>query len=596
MIHLRRGNSIVLAGIQALVACAIFAAATSTQAAVNPGISFDGAADVVGLVDSALALDEASPIGGGEITIPFDRIRWHVADPEDEFNSYEKHYQQALAGNDKAEAARRTRIHDRVGEIRRPQQRHLSLQEAIRTTLDHNFAIQVASYEPAVDTTRVVEAEAAFDATFFTNVTKNIIDRPTGLQIASIDSDLLTSSYGIRKILPTGMSVSGSYELDRTKTSPEALRTLNFTGYNPQYFSRFVFDMRQPFLRGFGIDFNRSIIMLAKNNQKVSQHAFERQVRDTLRQVEEAYWRLVQARRDIVITARLLADFEAIYEYLLARQQFDITPVQLDATRANLEQSKADFVARRAAVFNAEDRLIALMNGGKLDLGANTEIIPDDFPELHRLVVDRLGEVQVALENRPEIKEQKIRVASAKIVVDRAKNGELPQFDLIFRTTSDGLGSNADRSFDELSRGNFLEYIVGVEFSAPIGNRAARAVSHRSRLQYSQAIAALKQTFEEVILDVNVATRTLNTDYDVISPAYEAAEAREREVNSIVARAERKDINTLTTELNSRQSLAGARRAMIGAMVEYTIAIADLERAKGTLLQFNNIIIPPEKE
>ena len=65
---------------------------------------------------------------------------------------------------------------------------------------------------------------------------------------------------------------------------------------------------------------------------------------------------------------------------------------------------------------------------------------------------------------------------------------------------------------------------------------------------------------------------------------------------SIVARAERKDINTLTTELNARQSLAAARRAMLGSMVNYNIAIADLERAKGTLLQFHNVIIPEMEE
>jgi outer membrane protein TolC len=93
---------------------------------------------------------------------------------------------------------------------------------------------------------------------------------------------------------------------------------------------------------------------------------------------------------------------------------------------------------------------------------------------------------------------------------------------------------------------------------------------------------------------VNLVVRALQTAFDQIAPSYEAAEAREREVQSIVARAERKDINTLTTELNARQSLAGARRAMLGSMVNYNIAIADLERAKGTLLQFHNVVIPDE--
>ena len=83
----------------------------------------------------------------------------------------------------------------------------------------------------------------------------------------------------------------------------------------------------------------------------------------------------------------------------------------------------------------------------------------------------------------------------------------------------------------------------------------------------------------------------MSTSYDQIGPSFESAEAREREVRSIVARAERKDFNTLNTELSSRQSLASARRAILAATVDYNIAIIDLERAKGTLLPYYNILI-----
>jgi len=435
-----------------------------------------------------------------------------------------------------------------------------------------------------------VEAEAAFDALFFTNIAKNNIDRPSGNQLEATDLDLFTSSYGIRKVLPTGMSVRGSYELSRTKSG------ISFQQINPQYTSNFIFEMRQPMLRGFGIDYNRSFIMLAKNDRRIGDQTFRRQVRDTLRQVEEFYWRLVFARRDVVISARLLGEYETIYDYLVARQAFDITPVQIAATRANLEQSKAEFVRRRAAVFDAEDRLSAAMNSQDVDLADDIELIPDDVPQLHRFEVDRLAEVQTALDNRQEIKEQEIRVDNAKILVGRAKNGELPRFDLTFRQTYDGLGTNADSSFDELTRGNFIEYFIGVEFEVPIGNRGPRAAHHRSRLQYNQAIATLRRVFEEVILDVNLTTRAMSTAYDQIGPSFEAAEARVKEVDSIVARAERKDINTLNSELGARQSLANARRAMILAMVEYNIAIIDLERAKGTLLNYNNVVIPTDIE
>ncbi len=529
------------------------------------------------------------PLAPGE-PLPWDRLRWHIPDPEHDRPNAEQLLDDARARGDKAQVTYVTRVGQRVEEIRRPVQMSLTLDEAIRTALEHNYDIEVASFDPAIQTTRVVEAQAAFDATFFTNIVKNNIDRPSGSQLTATDLDLFQSSYGVRKVLPTGMTASAAYQLNRTKT------TLQFQGVNPEYTSNFVLEMRQPMLRGFGLDYNRSSIMVARNDRRISQHTFERQVRDTLRLVDEYYWRLVEARRDVVITARLLADFEAIYEYLEARQQFDITPVQLSATLANLQQARADFVRRRANVFDAEDRLKAVMIAKDLNLADATEVIPEDLPAMPQIVVDRLAEVQTALQFRPELREQELRVASAQILIGRAKNAELPKFDLTWRTTFDGLAQNADRSFDELTRGKFIEYFIGVELEIPIGNRGPKAAHQRARLQYEQQVAQLKSTFEKVILDVNLVVRALQTAFDQIVPSFEAAEAREREVQSIVARAERKDINTLTTELNARQSLTNARRAMLRSMVDYNIAIADLERAKGTLLQFHNVIIPDETE
>ena len=80
--------------------------------------------------------------------------------------------------------------------------------------------------------------------------------------------------------------------------------SLSFQQLNPEYFSNITLEMRQPLLRGFGIDYNQAFIVIAKNDRRISHLAFKRQIRDTLLQVEELYWRLVQARRDVVITAR----------------------------------------------------------------------------------------------------------------------------------------------------------------------------------------------------------------------------------------------------------------------------------------------------
>jgi outer membrane protein TolC len=573
-----------LSAVFLLVAVAVFGATASAAfaRALQPEETGAPAADAVSQPD---VLSDETPM------TPMQKLTKHVPDPDVDRPRVMELLEQARKEGKTHDVEYMTSVLERADSIRREEQTHLTLEGVVRRALANNYMLEMASYNPAIETTRVVEAQAAFDAVFFSNLQKQKVDQPTAVELAARSADFLTWNTGVRKLLASGTEVSTRYELGRSKQEDFAFQVLN-----PAYTSKIILEMRQPLLRTFGLDFNRSMIVITKNDRRISDLAFRRQVQGLLTEVEARYWRLVQARRDIIITARLMADFEDIYDYLVARQAFDITPVQIAATKADLEAAKVDFVLRRANVLDAEDELIAIMNDPDINLADSVELIPRDLPLAERVVVDRLAEVQSALDNRTELREQQLRVSNAHVLVGRAKNLELPRFDLTFQTTYHGLGGNADSSFDEATTGNFIEYFIGVDLEVPVGNRARRAARRRAELQHEQAVAQLRQTFEDVILDVNLAVRRLETSYDQIAPAFESAEAREQEVRSIVARAERKDFNTLINELNSLRNLAGTRRAMLSALVDYNIALIDLERAKGTLLEYNNVVIPTEVE
>ena len=521
--------------------------------------------------------------------IPLDRLRWHLPDPEVNRPQVEEALAKAEAEGDVARVRFVTSVLKRVSAINRPNKLMLTLEDALHRALKNNLAIEVQSYTPGIRTAQVVEAASVFDAVFFTDITKNKVDRPTGSQLASSDLDFFDSNYGIRKLLPSGALVTGAYGLRRTKTS------LSFQQLNPEYFSDLSVELRQPLLRRFGLDYNRHFIVVAQNNQRISRYGFKREVRDILRSVEEAYWRLLQSRRSMVATARMLGSFEGILDVVVARSEYDAIPAQISSTRASWEFSRAVFIEELATVRNAEDRLIALMNSDDIDLADDTEIVPIDSPYLDRVAVDRLAESQTALDNRPELKEQEIAVANAKLEVGRALNEELPLLDVVFKYTVDGIGSNADKSFDEMSRHNFVEYFIGVQFELPIGNRSARAVSRQARLAHAQQVAALKQAFEEVLLDVNVTVRNLDTFYLQIRPLFESAEAKLDEVETTIARQVARDYNTLINELAAHQDLRRTRQDLLRRIIDYNLSITDLERAKGTLLRYFNVVLadPP---
>ena len=553
---------------------------------LQPEPAVDVSAQDVPAAADAPAAEMVGQVGTSEPVDP-ERLLWHVPDPS---------YARMVTEQELADATRAAdrqyyeRVLKCIAGIERPQKLVLTLEDVLQRAMVHNLAVRVASYNPAIETTQIVEAEARFDATFFYTLSKEKQNIPVASSLIGSNTDALVMSGGVAKLLATGMQTTASLSLQRQFTDNE------YVDLNPAWSSAFSVELRQPFLRGFGIDYNRSYITLAKLDRRISEQAFRRQVITTLRDVEEAYWDLVRARREVVITGRLLARFEQLYAYLEQRREFDAYRIQIADTQARLSRSEASFIQVLANVRNAEDQLIALMNDPDVDLADEIELIPLDFPSQTPVVLDRLSEVQTALDHRPELFEAQLRVKQAKVSVGQAKNQALPQFDVTFRYTVDGLGPSAHDSFSEVSKNDFHEYYIALELQWPIGNRAGRARIQQMRLQHAQAIAALKQQIEGVIFDVNYRVRDVRASHEQIVPNFESVEAVEDQYDALVARAESKNYLQLSRELDALQSLASSRRTLLQSLVDFNMAIIELERAKGTLPEYNNIVLLPEGE
>jgi outer membrane protein TolC len=509
-----------------------------------------------------------------------DPLVWHVSDPQFVIAAVQPMLTETTDAADRKFAES---LLERLRSIQRPRTVELSLEDALHRALANSYTVRVASYNPAISRSGLVQAEAVFDAIYFMSLSNNNVDRPTGSQLIGTKSKQFDLSGGIRKLLPSGMQVSTSLSLQRQSSNNQ------FQVIDPIYTSNFVGEFTQPLLRNAGIDFNRSQIRIARNDTKVSRQAFKRQVRETLATVEQLYWALVRTRREVTIRARLLTEFEKIYDFLDQRRGFDTYLIQLSQTKANLEASRANFIVVVNEVYNAEDRLIAAINDPELNLAENIEIIPQDFPTTAPVEYDPVAQVQSALDNRSEIAEARLQIDSARIRVGAAKNQALPRLDLLFRYTVNGLGTSADDAFDQVTQTDFTEFLVGLDLEVPIGNRAAEAALRQAQLQHAQQIAALKGQIEQVILDVNVALRAIKTTHELIEPSLQEADANEDQVASVIARAERKNFTALNQELQARNALAESRSALLRALVEYNLSLIELERAKGTLLEYNNV-------
>jgi len=469
--------------------------------------------------------------------------------------------------------------------LKRGKQIRLSLSEVTHRALANSYAIRIAGFEPAVSAAQIVEAEALFDSTFYANWIETSQDQPTASQLQASKNKARTASAGIRKLLSTGTQIDIGYNFQRTYTN-QPFQTLN-----PAYTNNLNLQLMQPLLRGFGLDFNRSQINIRKSERKIAIEKFRQQVREILINVEQAYWGLVQARRNATVAAELLAETEETYRYVEARRDFDAFAVLIANSKSAVDLKRVEMITAVAKVKEMEDTLKGLMNDPEITLSDDIEIIPIDIPDAVQIVVDRLSEVQIALDSRSELKERELEIEVARIYVGQAKNQVLPKFDAVFSYKINGLDGAPDAAFGQMTENRYEDYQVGVQFEWPVGSRKSRALLKQAKLRYQQAITGRMAQIEKIILDVNKAVRELETAWDAIDPARTATLAAEENVRATKERAERKSPAELQTELSGQEQLAQARRTLLSALIRYNFAIADLERAKGRLLPYNNVVI-----
>jgi outer membrane protein len=479
-----------------------------------------------------------------------------------------------------------------IKEIERPKQFRLSLADALRRALAHNYQIIVDGFAPAISTAQVVQAEAAFDEAFFFNANRNNTDqmqpfiRKTPALQRAFETDTTIVNGGVRKLLATGATVTLTQQMTRVDNPSTVYRQ-----WNPLWAQNFIAELRQPILRNFGIDFNRAQINIRKNEQIINQEVFRARVIDTLNQTERNYWALVGARRDVVSTAELVAEAVLTLRQIEARKDFDSYQTLLFRSQAAVKQREFEYIDVKNRVRNAEDQLLNFINDPDLPLSADYEIIPSDNPTVQEVVRDRFHEVQTALERRPEIIQGRLGVDVTRINLGIAKNQALPRLDAIYRMTLNGLGPSADRAFDKETSADFIDQFVGVEFAWNFGERAERAGIRIAALQQSQAVARYKKALDDVITDCRVALRNLETSFRQLTPSYEGVIAASENLRSLQERQERKSPAELDTVLNAQVNLFQSRRALLQAVVAYNQGVVDVERAKGTLLEFNNVVL-----
>jgi outer membrane protein len=485
-----------------------------------------------------------------------------------------------------------------------PRAMRLTLDDAVRTSMERNLGIQVQRYDYQMFGQRLIGQYGIFDPNLTAAFEKTSTRNPAVSTTQSSSRRTTSANFGVDTLLPTGGTVSAQFNNDRVA------QVGGGTFVNPAYDAGLVFSARQPLLRDFGTDVTRRGINIARNNLGISQETFRGVLINTAVSVEQAYLDLVYARQLVDVVK------EAVF---LARDQARITQIRIDVgasapldilqPRVQIATQEEALIVAEASVRDAEDRLRQLMHLDPTDW--DRPIIPTDPVSFTPIAVNVQDSVSRAYDLRPELREAQYSTEIRRVNYLFARNQMLPAVDVNLQYGASGVGgtlferdsvtgeqvvtsrSRYPRALNQVLSNDFPSWTIGVNLAVPLFNIGARAEAKRAELDFDQSRMLQDQTRESIAIDVRGAARSMETSAREIGASRTAREAAEQNLGAERKRYE----NGMTTNFNVlqiQQQLSDARVREIQSLVGYNKAVANYHRAVGDLLEVRSIRVEQE--
>lgn len=470
------------------------------------------------------------------------------------------------------------------------QQVSMSLMQAIRSAVQNSLEIRVSRLLPASADTQIVQAEAVFDAVVFSNTSFSKTDEPrpaaTVDEFGGTRTTEWTQTFGIKKALSTGGQIELSTQFGRTWSDPSFFD-------DPSYYpSNVAINMQQPLLRNFGSDVNRANILLARNAKRRSNEDLKLQVLNTVFSVEQAYWNLQVARYELYIRRNLFEQTLKDRSILEAREQLDVSPATITDVNARVESRKADIIRAEAAMRLASDSLKRILNDPDLPLAGELLINPVDTPVDLPVTFSYLDAISTAMQERPEMIASLSNIDDATIRQRVADNARLPVLNLLTTVRYNGIGQDARDSYDHLTEGDYIDYLVSLQFEQPLGNREANAAAEQRQIEKTATVLNYQRTAQDITLEVKDALRAMQTTYRLVGATRASRRAAADNLRTLQVQEEaggRLSPEFIDLKLRREEAVADSQIQEIRALAEYNTSIARYYQTLGTLLERNSI-------
>ncbi len=462
----------------------------------------------------------------------------------------------------------------------------IGLVDCVIYCLKSNSEILIKRIEPKLKEDDVKIAQSDFEPAFNTDFTlkDNTEIAASALQGANkFNSQDVNINAGVSGKLITGAEYNVEFLNQRYKSDS------SYQLYNPYYATEPKITITQPLFKGSGILVNKADIMIARNNRLVSEKNFKDTVMDSISKAKTAYYNYTFYLEKYSIDRLSLQRAKDLLEINKARYQKGlISSVDLLETEAASAVREKALLSSEAALKRAEDDLKLITNLVDDPEVWNAKIELIDTPQLKQEDVDLLKSLQDAFVFRPDYQSARVDLQNRDIKIKVAKNALLPTVDLTGSLGLNGLGRDYQGAIEKTNP-DYPDWGLGVKFSLPWGT-GERAKYDQRKLEKTQALLSFKRLEQNIILDVRDKVRLSKIQYRQV----EAAKvSKDKEAQNYEAQKERYAAGQVSTHdiLDYQDKLSQAELDYFKALIDYNVALVNLDKSLGLTLVKNNIKI-----
>ncbi len=450
----------------------------------------------------------------------------------------------------------------------------LTIDDAVKQALQNNLTLKIEQENTNIAEGALSIAGSSFDK-FLTAEASFESEEITPIVSGSSEQDDTASlNVTLQKRFTTGTEVQMGVTNSRYDADIPAGLLLN-----PSYGNSLNIGVSQPVLRGWGKDIQTAPITAAANQVRASTFQVDSTAANLAAQVKQGYWELVFAWQDIEVKQLSLKLAQQLLEETEAKiSAGKLAEVELYQPQSEVARREEELIAAERAIGTADDNLKLLLNTDDWI----TPYTPVDTPDTTPISLVAKKILENALANRPDLKSAEMTINAAQINEKIAVDDLRPSLDLVgnlgFGGTDDGYSNALEATVDDTD----TTWQVGLTFSMPIDNSAAKGALQQARASYTQAKTQMQLLKLEVTREVRTSVRNVQLAIKTLDATAKTRFATRKRLEAEQTKFDAGRSTTLDV-LTAQEAYSQALSQENRAEIEYEQARAELDRIQGKI-------------